>query len=103
MLSNPHRWPLWVGVILTQTSLLPEALTPSSKLANKESLSKVKSKSFRFDNEETLCLQCSTGLSAGHVLGDLLRISGSVGFSTGVQHEGQSSGPRAALCPTTAV
>lgn len=44
MLSNPHRWPLWVDVIFTQTSLLPEALTPSSKLANKESLSKVKNK-----------------------------------------------------------
>jgi hypothetical protein len=44
MLSNPHRCPLWVAVIFTQTSLLPEALTPSSKLANKESLSKVKRK-----------------------------------------------------------
>lgn len=44
MLSNPHRWPLWVDVIFTQTSLLPEALTPSNKLANKESLSKVKNK-----------------------------------------------------------
>ena len=68
MLSNPHRWPLWVGVIFTQTSLLPEALTPSNKLANKESLSKVKNKKIlgliikgNFDSER------STGPSAGNL------------------------------------
>lgn len=38
MLSSPHLCPRWVGAILTHTSLLPDALTPSSKLANRESL-----------------------------------------------------------------
>lgn len=38
MLRSPQRCPLWVGVIFTHTSLLPEARTPSSRLAIRESL-----------------------------------------------------------------
>lgn len=38
MLSRPHLCPRCVGAILTQTSLLPDARTPSSRLAKRESL-----------------------------------------------------------------
>lgn len=38
MLRRPHRWPRRVGAILTHTSLLPDARTPSSRLASRESL-----------------------------------------------------------------
>lgn len=38
MLRSPQRCPLWVEAIFTHTSLLPEALTPSNRLAIRESL-----------------------------------------------------------------
>lgn len=38
MLNRPHLWPRCVGAILTHTSLLPDARTPSRRLANSESL-----------------------------------------------------------------
>lgn len=40
MLSRPHRCPRRVGAILTHTSLFPDALTLSSRLASRESLQK---------------------------------------------------------------
>ena len=42
MLSRPQRWPRRVGAIFTHTSRFPDARTPSSRLASKESLRRMK-------------------------------------------------------------